>query len=290
MPRVLAAQLLSSRVSAEKDDNDVSVASHGSGKAVEAKLPKLELPCFSGEVTMWTSFWEQFVAAIDDNCELPDITKFSYLLSLLKSEARMAVQGLSLTAANYRTACEILGKRYGRPERIIFSHLQELLTLSVPRKPSVTELWRMYDDLQAHVRSLDALGISGEQYGVVLTPLILSRFTPELRLEWARDGEQHESDLLFLLNFLQREIERRERYRAFSGEGATAHDSRAFSGEAPLHTILGHSPERAPLQTMDRQRVRLLQQRRRCTHQSKQVGRHANCVAVKVMRLNDVSS
>ena len=141
----------------------------------------------------------------------------------------MAVQGLSLTAANYRTACDILGKRYGRPERIIFSHLQELLTLSVPRKPSVTDLWRMYDDLQAH--SLDALGISGEQYGVVLTPLILSRLTPELRLEWARDGERHESDLLFLLDFLQREIERRERSRAFSGEGATAHDSRAFSRE-----------------------------------------------------------
>ena len=89
----------------------------------------------------------------------------------------------------------------------------------------------MYNDLQAHVRSLDALGISGEQYGVVLTPLILSRLTPELRLEWARDGERHESDLLFLLDFLQREIERRERSRAFSGEGATAHDSRAFFRE-----------------------------------------------------------
>ena len=190
----------------------------------------------------------QWGAAVDDNCELPDITKFSYLLSLLKSEARMAVQGLSLTAANYRTACDILGKRYGRPERIIilFSHLQELLTLSVPRKPNVTDLWRMYDDLQAHVRSLDALGISGEQYGVVLTPLILSRLTPELRLEWARDGEGHESDLLFLLDFLQREIERRERSRAFSGEGATAHDYRAFSREgATAHDYREFSREGA---------------------------------------------
>ena len=50
-------------------------------------------------------------------------------------------------------------------------------------------------------------------------------------MEWARDGERHESDLLFLLDFLQREIERRERSRAFSGEGATAHDSRAFLRE-----------------------------------------------------------
>ena len=103
----------------------------------------------------------------------------------------------------------------------------------MPRKPSVTDLWRIYNDLQAHVRSLDGLGISGEQteYGVVLTPLILFRLMPELRLEWARDGELHESDLSFLLNFLQREIERRKRSRTFSGEGATAHDSRVFSRE-----------------------------------------------------------
>ena len=45
----------------EKGDN-VSVTSNASAKAVEARLPKLELPCFSGDVTTWTSFWEQFVA------------------------------------------------------------------------------------------------------------------------------------------------------------------------------------------------------------------------------------
>ena len=91
-------------------------------------------------------------------------------------------------------------------------------------------------------------------------------------MEWARDGERHESDLLFLLDFLQREIERRERSRELSGEGATAHDSRAFFRE-------GATIDDGPLQ-----------QRRRCMHQSKQVGRRANCVVVKVIRLNDVSS
>ena len=55
VPRVHSAQILASRVSAEKDDNDVSVVSNGSGKAVEAKLPKLELPCFSGEQLLMTT-------------------------------------------------------------------------------------------------------------------------------------------------------------------------------------------------------------------------------------------
>ncbi|XP_014673255.1 PREDICTED: uncharacterized protein LOC106813592 [Priapulus caudatus] len=52
-------------------------------------------------------------------------------------------------------------------------------------------------------------------YGMFLTPIILSRLPSGLRMEWARDGEGHESDLEFLLAFLKKEIERRERSEVF---------------------------------------------------------------------------
>ena len=92
------------------------------------------------------------------------------------------------------------------------------------------------------MRSLEALHITGEQYGVVLTPLVLSRLPPDLRLEWAREGELHESDLGFLLRFLQRELERRERYQTFAVECVTSHkadvtvDTRPVSTVSALHT------------------------------------------------------
>lgn len=38
-----------------------------------------------------------------------------------------------------------------------------------------SELWGIRDELSAHVRSLEALGVNGEKYGVILTHLILSR-------------------------------------------------------------------------------------------------------------------
>ena len=196
---------------------------------------------FCGDVTLWTSFWEQYHAVVH-NSELPSITKFSYLLALLKGEAKACVQGLSLTASNYETACDILQKRFGRPERIIFSHIQELLKITVPHQPTIAVLWKMYYDLQAHMRSLEALHITGEQYGVVLTPLVLSRLPRDLRLEWAREGELHESDLGFLLRFLQRELERRERSQTFAVECVTSHkadvtvDTRPVSTVSALHT------------------------------------------------------
>ena len=180
----------------------------------DAKLPKLTLPKFSGDVLEWQSFWDQFKVNVHDS-DLPVVSKFSYLLSLLHGEAKQAVQGLSMTSDHYKTACKILEDRYGRTERIIFIHIQNILNITLPSKCSLSVLWKLNDDLQAHTRSLSALGIDGNKYGVILTPLILSRLPQDIRLEWSREGNGHESDLTFLLEFLQSEIQRRERSHVF---------------------------------------------------------------------------
>ena len=155
-------------------------------------------------------FWDQFVAA-DDSTDLHDVSKFSYLRASLEGEPKAAIQGLSLTSAHYASACKILKDRFGR----IFTHIQKLLNLSVPSECSVSALWKLDDDLQAHTRNLATLGIDGDKYGFILTPLILSRVPQELRLEWSSDGKGHESDIKFLLSFLEKEIQRRERSQMF---------------------------------------------------------------------------
>ena len=49
----------------------------------------------------------------------------------------------------------------------------------------VQTLWKLCDDLKAHVRSLETLQVSGEQYSVILTLLILSWLPQDINLEWA---------------------------------------------------------------------------------------------------------
>jgi hypothetical protein len=83
--------------------------------------------------------------------------------------------------------------------------------LSVPSKCPVSVFRQFEDKLITHIRCLDSLGIDGSKYGVMLTPLILSRLPSEVRLEWARGAENKESDLQYLLDFLHLEIGRRER-------------------------------------------------------------------------------
>lgn len=201
------------RLLAKLEDDKESASSVGTIDT--AKLPKLELKTFSGEVTEWVAWWQTFVATIDDNDKLADVTKFSYLQSLLSDKAAIAIKGLTLSSGNYATACKILQEKFGRSELIIFKHIEDLLNLQSHGKNSLERLQSLYDQVVSHVRSLEQLEIKGEQYGVILTPLILARLPPEVRMEWAREGERKEGDLDFLLQFLKTEVQRRERAETF---------------------------------------------------------------------------
>ena len=57
VPRMHATKMMAARLPerAPSEQDSMSVVS----AVVEAKLPKLELPTFSGDVTEWTSFWDQ---------------------------------------------------------------------------------------------------------------------------------------------------------------------------------------------------------------------------------------
>ena len=99
------------------------------------------------------------------------MTKFSYLTSVLEGEAKQVVQGLTVTEKNYSVACKLLEERYGRPERIIFAHIQALLSLQPLPSSSqrfsgsrISALWQQQDMLLSHVRSLEALGVKGDTY------------------------------------------------------------------------------------------------------------------------------
>ena len=181
-----------------------------------AKLSKLELPTFEGDIKLWQGFWEQFSVSIDNVADIPEVTKFTYLRSLLKGEPLKAVSGLSMCEKHYSIACAILKERYGRKETIIFAHIQELMNISPPTTRSkISHLRNFQDKLLSHIRSLEVLGVSGSQYGVILTPMILAKLPSDIRLEWAREGAGREDDLDFLLTFLNLEIQRRERSQNF---------------------------------------------------------------------------
>ena len=209
--------------------DDLSVSSTS---RVSANLPKLTLPTFSGDLITWQSFYDSFISIIDLRKDLSDIDKFQYLLSSLRDEAKHCLQGLPLTSANYSVAKELLEGRFGRKEKIVQQHIQCLLNVS-NRKG----LWKLYDEIQVHVRSLANLGVEGDNYGLVLAPIILHQLPSEIRLEWSRKGEGKEGNFAELLDFLYSEIQHRERSQVYD---SSKHEVKKPQGKPSAAALVSH--------------------------------------------------
>ena len=156
----------------------------------KAKLPKLLLPKSRGEITQWQTFWDSFNSSSHVNPHLSPIDKFNHLHSLLEGQAARAIQGLTRTDANYQSAIEILQHRFGRPQNIISTHMDELLKIPGCTSDKASQLRFVYDKISVNVRGLESLGVSSSQYGSLLIPVIMSKLPHEVRIQVARNTAQ----------------------------------------------------------------------------------------------------
>ena len=173
----------------------------------QAKLPKLALPKFRGEVTQWQNFEDSFNSAINVNHHLSLIDEFNHLHSLLEGQAARAIQGLTRTEANYNSAIEILQKRFGKPQNIISKHMDEMLKIPECVNDNASQLRLVYDKISVNIRGLESLGVSSNQYGSLLIPVIMSQLPHEIRVQVARNTAREVWDMSELLEVIRQEVE-----------------------------------------------------------------------------------
>ena len=156
-----------------------------------SRLPKLNLPTFSGNPLQWFTFWDSFEAAVHSNSTLGDVQKFSYLKAQLVGDASRAIAGFPLTNHNYTKAIQLLKERFGNPTKVINAHMQSLLDLQNPNY-ELASLQLFYDTMENHIRGLESLGKSHNNYGDLLVPIVLGKLPHQLRTNLARDHDSPE--------------------------------------------------------------------------------------------------
>ena len=76
---------------------------------------------------------------------------------------------------------------------------------------NLKRLRELYDQVEAHVRALQALGVESGSYGKLLIALLIEKLQPNLRLIISRCIDKQEWDLAVVLRAFDSEIEARER-------------------------------------------------------------------------------
>ena len=164
------------------------------------------MPEFDGSVLLWRAFWDVFEFEVHNKLTYTGATKFNFLNSRLKVPAKAALSGLTPNNANYPKAIDILQERFGQPQKIIASHMRALYHMAKPGT-DLASLRIFTDQLESHIRGLDALGKKADSFGYLLVCILLDKFSSDLRRNLARQHGTTEWTLEDLRAPLQQELE-----------------------------------------------------------------------------------
>ena len=179
--------------------------------ASSTRLPQRQIRHFKGDIMEWTSFWETFNAAIHSS-SLSAVQKFDYLKEYLKGEARLFVENLELTDANYQIAINQLKATYGKTEVLINAHFDKLDSLQPVRDgKDVAALRNLQLTIQSHICALETLGKPKDTYGSLLGTKLIKLVPYKLQEKWAEVATNDSTDIEKVLKFIQEQTEAAER-------------------------------------------------------------------------------
>ena len=127
---------------------------------------------------------------MDKNDEIPKVDKFNYLNSLLEGTSFKIIQRLTLTDSNYDATVSMFKEHFGNPQQIISAHMEALLKVANCTGDRSASLRMVFDKIMIHIRGLEALGVTSEQYGSLLIPVIMIKLPSETHLRIARKTER----------------------------------------------------------------------------------------------------
>ena len=195
-------------------------------------LPKIQIKKFCGDHTEWKSFEQSFDEAVHKNKNISNVEKMNYLFSLLEGEAFQCVKGLNLSNENYPNARDLLSKRFGDKQSLISAHMDRLLNLETVRNEKNTkDLRKLYDAIEAQVRSLSALDCKSETFGPMLIPIIMKKLPAEFRLLVSRNIPEGIWDVNDVLKEFSKELSVREKI-ADEGDEENSSNEFEFSSQA----------------------------------------------------------
>ena len=162
--------------------------SSNSATSSRTKLPKNQLPTFTGSCTDWMSFFDLFKASVDSNSHLSNFENLNYLKACVKGEAARLISSISITDANYNIALTLLKHRYENERSIIQAHLQAIWSQPVLKTESALGLRKLLELTNEHLRALVELGQPVEHWNAILVFVLTDKMDPESRKQWQLDN------------------------------------------------------------------------------------------------------
>ncbi|XP_055584679.1 uncharacterized protein LOC129737541 [Uranotaenia lowii] len=165
-------------------------SSHNMSASFHHRLPKIDLPKFSGDESRWISFRDNFISMIHCNEDIPIVNKLQYLLQSLEGEAKKPFESVDIQADNYSSTWDALKKRYDNKRFLRKELFRGLYNLPSIKRESAQDLNTLVDDFQRHVKALGKLGEPVEHWDTPLIFILSNKLDAATIRAWEQDTRQ----------------------------------------------------------------------------------------------------
>lgn len=157
------------------------------------KLPEMHISQFEGALEEWQQFKETFIALIDSRTDLNDLNKLRYLKSYCSGEAAQLIGDLTVTAANYREALQVLQDNYEKKPLIVRKLINNLLNLPALTKSSASEILRIILKTNSIIINLKAADQPlNSLSNAMIVEIITAKLDMKLRESWEAEKPTEE--------------------------------------------------------------------------------------------------
>lgn len=151
------------------DGDDPKPNKEGNKPILQLKFDKVQLNTFSGDLTEWIAFRDQYLELVHLNGNLPEMSKYLQLRTLLKGIALDAISSFSVSAADYQAAWSTLMHRYDNKDMIISEYIRKFVEMpKLSGQPISAKYINMINRTNQLTKILPKLGASTTSWDPIL--------------------------------------------------------------------------------------------------------------------------
>ncbi|XP_039749887.1 uncharacterized protein LOC120626429 [Pararge aegeria] len=242
----------------ELNSSNISDNTRSKSSLSHVKLPKIQLPIFSGDIKKWPEFFDTFNALIHDCHSLTEVEKFHYLISSLSGDPLALIRVYPVTGNFYLDAYAALVARYQDKRELAFTCWKDFLNINF-KSQNATEFRRTLDSIDENLSILKKLKLSVDHWDFILVYHVLSKLDTKLRREFEEKSVKSEFPTYSQLkDFLHSKCEALIRDHHFSEPSKSSYSVQAISKPTThsirranfTHTLLADSSS-TPLTTTE---------------------------------------
>lgn len=150
----------------------------------QVKLPRIQLPMFSGIYEEWPAYKDLYISLVHDNMSLTNVQKLYYLKSSITGEAAALLKHIQITDLNYQQCWDALKQRYGNKRLIVNSLLKRLFAQKKCSTQTSSQLKCLLDTTNEVLNSLQNLKVSTDSWDPIIIFMVVQKLDPESHKEW----------------------------------------------------------------------------------------------------------